>query len=185
MLFKRFTIIFISILFQSLKSSSQVLNFTYNGFHTFSDISTQGITAVTPNGLLRLTNTTILQTAPFHPSPQPSSLLFSLISRHLAAMASPLSLPPPNTSLPYATASQYMGLFNITSNGNDTNHVFVVELDTIQSTEFNDTNNNHVEIDINSLTSVQSSPAGWWDKKGQFKNLTLTSCLGRLRWSYA
>ncbi|CAH2060211.1 unnamed protein product [Thlaspi arvense] len=66
-----------------------------------------------------------------------------------------------------------MGLFKISNNGDDTNHVVAFELDTILSTEFNETDNNHVGIDINSLMSEKSSQAGWWDEKGQFKNLTL------------
>ncbi|KAH0929512.1 hypothetical protein HID58_015239 [Brassica napus] len=72
----------------------------------------------------------------------------------------------PNPRLRYATASQYMGLFNITSDGNVTNHVFAIEFDTIQSPKFSDTDDNHVGIDINSLISVESSPAGYWDEKG-------------------
>ncbi|KAH0850867.1 hypothetical protein HID58_095169 [Brassica napus] len=61
------------------------------------------------------------------------------------------------------------------TNGNDTNHVFAVELDTIRSTEFNDMDDNHVGIDINSMKSVNSSYAGYWNESGQYNNLTLIS----------
>ena len=54
--------------------------------------------------------------------------------------------------------------------------MFAVELDTWQNSEFKDINNNHVGIDINGLTSVQSSPAGFYrDRDGSFENLTLSS----------
>jgi serine/threonine protein kinase len=81
----------------------------------------------------------------------------------------------PTKGLPYSNPSQYLGLFNQTNNGNTSNHVFGVELDTIQSKEFNDINDNHVGIDINDLKSDNSNPAGYYDNNGQFKNLTLFS----------
>ncbi|CAH2071969.1 unnamed protein product [Thlaspi arvense] len=164
MFVKLLTIVFFfSLLSQFPKSFSQILNFTYNGFRPpLTDISIQGITTVTPNGLLKLTNYTVPKTGhAFYTKP---------IRGHGIAF-----VIAPNASLPYATAGPYIGLFNIANNGDNTNHVFAVELDTIRNTEFDDTDDNHVGIDINSLESVKSSPAGWWDKKGQFKNLTLIS----------
>jgi serine/threonine protein kinase len=75
-----------------------------------------------------------------------------------------------------AIAVQYLGLFSGSNNGNTTNHMFAVELDTWQNSEFKDINNNHVGIDINGLASVQSSPAGFYhDQDGSFENLTLSS----------
>ncbi|KAF3542130.1 hypothetical protein F2Q69_00022828 [Brassica cretica] len=188
MFFKLLTIFFSSLLFQSLQSSSKTLNFIYDGFPQRSYISIQGIAAVTPNGLLRLTNTTVQQTGhafynkPIRLKNSPNGTVSSFSTTFVFAIHPRIPglsghgiafVIAPNTRLPYATPSQYMGLFNITSNGNKTNHVFAIELDTIRSTEFNDINDNHVGIDINSLTSVKSSPAGWWDKKGQFNNITL------------
>ncbi|CAI9761996.1 unnamed protein product [Fraxinus pennsylvanica] len=55
----------------------------------------------------------------------------------------------PTRGLPGAFGSQYLGLFNSTNNGNSSNHVFAVELDTILNDEFLDINSNHVGIDIN------------------------------------
>src|SRR5205814_2278783 len=75
-----------------------------------------------------------------------------------------------------ALPSQYLGLLNSQNNGNATNHVFAVELDTIQSTEFKDPNDNHVGIDINSLASVSVQTAGCYDDKTDaFRNLSLIS----------
>jgi serine/threonine protein kinase len=67
-------------------------------------------------------------------------------------------------------------LFNEGNNGNKTNHVVAVELDTIESKEFGDINDNHVGIDINGLHSIKAQPAGYYDdKSGRFTNLSLIS----------
>jgi len=51
-----------------------------------------------------------------------------------------------------------------------------VELDTIQSPEFQDIDDNHVGVDVNSLVSVNSSSAGFYDDRtGEFRNLILVS----------
>ncbi|CAF2123094.1 hypothetical protein YC2023_028333 [Brassica napus] len=182
---------FFNLLFQSQETCSQSTNFTYNdGFNPPTDLSLQGITTVTPNGLLKLTNYTVQKTGhAFYTKPirfkdSPNGTVYSFSTTFVFAIHSQIPIlsghgiafvVAPNPSLPYATASQYIGLFNITNNGNDTNQVFAVELDTIRSTEFNDTDDNHVGIDINSLKSERTSLAGWWDEKGQFKNLSLIS----------
>ncbi|XP_019090657.1 PREDICTED: L-type lectin-domain containing receptor kinase IV.4-like [Camelina sativa] len=196
MFMKLFTIFFFSLLSQSLQSSSRTLDFTYNGFVTeyysnmYNNISIEGTASLTSNGLLVLTNTNFqgtghaFYTKPirFKDSPNDTASSFStafvfainpqipILSGHGLAF-----VVAPSLGLPFSYPSQYLGLFNISNNGNDSNHVFAVELDTIRSTEFNDTDDNHVGIDINSLRSVESSPAGYWDKKGQFKNLSLIS----------
>ncbi|CAN1142618.1 L-type lectin-domain containing receptor kinase IV.2 [Linum perenne] len=61
--------------------------------------------------------------------------------------------------------SQYIGLFNTSNNGNFANHVFAVELDTIQNSEFDDMNDNHVGIDINVWVD--------YDDKGKRISVTL------------
>ncbi|RLN32900.1 hypothetical protein C2845_PM03G19360 [Panicum miliaceum] len=69
-----------------------------------------------------------------------------------------------------------MGLTNAQDDGNATNHMFAVELDTVQNIEFRDINANHVGIDINSLSSVLSNDTGYYhDKNGSFQNLRLIS----------
>ena len=191
MFVKLLTIVFFSLLSQFPESSSQALDFTYNGFlPPLTDISLEGIATVTPNGLLKLTNYTIQKTGhAFYTKPirfkdLPNGTVSSFSTTFVFAIHSEIPslsgygmafVVAPNPRLRYATASQYMGLFNITSDGNVTNHVFAIEFDTIQSPKFSDTDDNHVGIDINSLISVESSPAGYWDIKGQFKNLTLIS----------
>ncbi|CAN1139719.1 L-type lectin-domain containing receptor kinase V.9, partial [Linum perenne] len=50
----------------------------------------------------------------------------------------------PTSGLPDALPSQYLGLFNESNNGNFTNHVFAVELDTIYSSKFDDIDNFYI-----------------------------------------
>ncbi|XP_019090656.1 PREDICTED: L-type lectin-domain containing receptor kinase IV.4-like [Camelina sativa] len=183
---KLFTIFYLSFFCESLKS-----DFTYNGFRPPpTDISIQGITTFTPNGLLMLTNTTMqsvghaFYTKPIRFKDSPNGTVSSFSTTFVLAIQPQTPLVgthgmafvvAPSPSLPLATFGQYLGLFNVTNDGNDSNHVFAVEFDTIRNMVFNDTNNNHVGIDINSLNSAKSSLAGYWDEKDQFNNLTLIS----------
>ncbi|EMS52128.1 L-type lectin-domain containing receptor kinase V.9 [Triticum urartu] len=68
-----------------------------------------------------------------------------------------------STDLSAAFPIQFLGLINATNNGSTSNHLFAVELDTIQNTEFGDIDNNHVGVDINSLNSVKSNTAGFYN----------------------
>ncbi|CAA7059536.1 unnamed protein product [Microthlaspi erraticum] len=88
---------FFSLLSQFLKSSSQSLHFTYNGFRPpLTDLSLQGIATVTPNGLLKLTNATsqnrsrfLYQTNPVQrfSKRQRLVLLYNLCLRHQPSAA--------------------------------------------------------------------------------------------------
>ncbi|KAG6481088.1 L-type lectin-domain containing receptor kinase VII.1-like [Zingiber officinale] len=74
-----------------------------------------------------------------------------------------------------AVASQHLGLFNLTSNGDAAARVVAVEFDVFKNEEFRDINSNHVGVDLNSLTSVSAAAAGYWpDENGaSFVDLTL------------
>ncbi|MED6130651.1 hypothetical protein PIB30_002765 [Stylosanthes scabra] len=76
-----------------------------------------------------------------------------------------------------STAAQNLGLFNFTNNGNSSNHVFGVEFDVFKNQEFNDISDNHVGIDINSLTSLASHDAGYFpdEDHDSFKDLKLNN----------
>ncbi|KAM0994136.1 hypothetical protein ACFX13_009850 [Malus domestica] len=78
--------------------------------------------------------------------------------------------------IPQALHNPFLGFSNPTNNGNVTNHIFAVKLDTTKQIEFNDIDNNHAGIDINGLNSVKSSTAGYYaENNGGFRNMTLTS----------
>ncbi|CAH8382783.1 unnamed protein product [Eruca vesicaria subsp. sativa] len=83
----------------------------------------------------------------------------------------------PTRHLPGVSSDQYLGLFNKTTNGNKTsNNIIAIELDINKDDEFGDINDNHVGININSLRSIVSRPAGYYDDNdGKFYNLSLIS----------
>ncbi|CAA7014392.1 unnamed protein product [Microthlaspi erraticum] len=59
--------------------------------------------------------------------------------------------------------------------GDPKNHIVAVELDTVESAEFYDMDNNHVGIDINTLVSEKAASAGYFDEDGTFRTLSLAS----------
>ncbi|XP_042497649.1 L-type lectin-domain containing receptor kinase IV.2-like [Macadamia integrifolia] len=172
--------------------------FTYNGFKgaVQNGIGLDGTAEITSNGLLQLTMSSsqvkghAFYFSPIHFLNQSSSnggaaaalsfsttFVFAIITQHprfgghgIAFFIAPTRVFPSGVF-----PSQYLGLFNISNLGNSDNHIFAVELDTLQDFEFNDINDNHVGIDINGLESVASAPASYFDNNGRPKNLTLKS----------
>ncbi|KAJ0479224.1 putative non-specific serine/threonine protein kinase [Helianthus annuus] len=84
----------------------------------------------------------------------------------------------PVTGIQNANSAQNLGLFSREVDGNSNNHVFGVEFDVFRNEEFGDNNNNHVGIDVNSLTSVFSGIPGYSrDDGGDSRTLKLiTMC---------
>ncbi|KAF2297701.1 hypothetical protein GH714_002344 [Hevea brasiliensis] len=68
----------------------------------------------------------------------------------------------PLTGIDGTSSSQNLGLFNRTNDAKFSNHVFGVEFDVFANQEFNDMNDNHVGIDLNSLRSSFAADAGYW-----------------------
>ncbi|PQQ08531.1 L-type lectin-domain containing receptor kinase IV.1-like [Prunus yedoensis var. nudiflora] len=173
-------------------AAAEALSFTYNGFQSVN-LSLDGIAGVTPNGILRLTNDTKLSKGhAFYPHPvtfknSSNATVFSFSTTFVFAIRSKYSelsghgmafVVAPTRGLPGAFPSQYLGLFSEINNGNATNHVFAVELDTVRTIEFNDINENHVGIDVNGLNSVISASAGYYPLRqnhARFKNLTIST----------
>ncbi|XP_027118663.1 L-type lectin-domain containing receptor kinase IV.1-like [Coffea arabica] len=82
----------------------------------------------------------------------------------------------PRRKLAQVPSYPLLGLFDTNTNGNQTNHVFAVELDIYQDQDIEDINDNHVGIDINSVISKASAPASYQaNNKSSFDNLTLIS----------
>ncbi|KAI7744548.1 hypothetical protein M8C21_022019 [Ambrosia artemisiifolia] len=80
----------------------------------------------------------------------------------------------PVTGIANTSSAQNLGLFSRTVDGLVSNHVFGIEFDVFRNEEFKDINDNHVGIDVNSLTSVNSSNAGYYDDvDGGFRVLKL------------
>lgn len=168
---------------------SQDTNFIYNGFRSVN-LSLHGIATITSNGLLELTNDTKQQKGQaFYPTPISfknslndsafsfsTTFVFAIASNNPTLKGNGIAfLISPTRGQPGGLPNQYLGLFNDTNNGNATNHVVAVELDTIHSPEFKDINDNHVGVDINSLESETSTSAGYYADSGAFMNLTLIS----------
>ncbi|GLT59341.1 hypothetical protein SLA2020_321640 [Shorea laevis] len=166
------------------------VNFTYNGFR-LANLSLDGLAEVTSNGLLRLTNNTRQQKGhAFYSSPVKlknsangtafsftTTFVFAILSEYPTlgghGMAFVIS---PSRGLPEALPSQFLGLFNDRNNGNSTNRVVAVELDTVKEVEFTDIDDNHIGIDVNGLNSSDSHGAGYFvDGTSQFRNLKLIS----------
>jgi hypothetical protein len=163
--------------FSTVISGSNPLQFVYNGF-TGSNLTLDGSARITSTGLIELTNdTSRIKGHAFYPSPLrfrhsldstvqsfSVSFVFGLLSSFSDIRGHGLAFfIAPSTDFTSAFPIQFMGLLNSTNNGNSSNHIFAVELDTVQNTEFGDIDNNHVGIDVNSLSSLKSSTAGFHD----------------------
>ncbi|EMS56217.1 L-type lectin-domain containing receptor kinase IV.1 [Triticum urartu] len=164
--------------------------FVYSGF-TGSNLALDGNARIMPSGLLELTNGTArLKGHAFHPNPMrfhksPNgtvrsfsvSFVFAILSTDPDLSGHGLAFfiaPTRNSSAAFPT--QYLGLFSDQNNGDPNNHIFAVELDTIQNYDLEDINGNHIGININNLHSVQSHDAGYYsNQSGIFERLALDS----------
>jgi len=171
--------------------------FVYSGF-TGSNLILDGAASVTSTGLLELTNGTLRQkghaiyptqlrfrdqnmTTPAAGGAVRSfsaSFVFGILSGYPDVSANGIAFfVAPTTDFSSAMAAQYLGILNGSNNGNATNRIFAVELDTMKNNEFRDISDNHVGIDVNSLVSVNSTDAGYYPDGGGggFRTLTLIS----------
>ncbi|KAL1825566.1 hypothetical protein DCAR_0313735 [Daucus carota subsp. sativus] len=179
----------------TLVSSDQQFGFTFNGFGP-KDISLDGAAIRAPNGLLKLTNSTSQQGQAFYSnqvrfrnkqsaksgtnassvSSFSTTFVFAIVPEVYRLSAHGiLFVVTPTKSLSRAPPFEYFGVFNPTNKTNATDHVFAVELDTIQNNQFGDLNYDHVGIDINSINSTISEQAGYFDDANKFQNLSLFS----------
>ncbi|XVF05467.1 hypothetical protein REPUB_Repub05bG0174600 [Reevesia pubescens] len=172
--------------------SQEENQFIFNGFNG-ANLHLNGIAKIQSNGLLELTNTSKRQIGrAFFPFPlkfnKSSSNIFDSLSfstNFVFAMVPELTNPSghgmaftisPTMELPGAVASQYFGLFNTSSAGLSSNHVFAIELDSVSSPDFGDINGSHVGVDVNSLRSLESAPPTYFaEDEGKNKSLDLLS----------
>lgn len=159
--------------------------FIYNGFQG-ANLHLDGLANILPNGLLVLTNTSMqLSGHVFYPQPFNLNATQSFSTSFVFAMYPDVEahgghgiafVISPSMNFEQAVPAEYLGLFNLSNNGLPSNHIFAVELDTIQNAAFGDIDGNHVGIDINGLTSNDSASAAYYDAEGQAnRSLTLTS----------
>ncbi|TVU40981.1 hypothetical protein EJB05_14467, partial [Eragrostis curvula] len=166
--------------------------FVFNGFNGTTEWAIDGSAAILPNGILSLAPTNIdtskvrsisrshaFYSSPFQMRNLTDGSIFSF-SATFAFVILPSNPFPyrrfstgdgiafvlaPGTSFSTAPAnygSGAFGLFNLSDNGNSSNHLLCIELDTNYNEEFDDIDDNHVGIDVNSMNSSRSSPAGYY-----------------------
>ncbi|XP_064981170.1 L-type lectin-domain containing receptor kinase SIT2-like [Musa acuminata AAA Group] len=166
-------------------------DFIFNGFGG-ANLTLDGVASITSNGLLMITDETLdTKGHAFHASPLrfrdlsngtvvsfSTTFAFGFISDYTDLSGNGMAFVISHTKdFSKALGSQFLGLFNQSSNAyNSSNHVFAIELDTILSPQFQDIDDNHVGIDVNSLISNKSHTAGYYDDyTGSFERLSLGS----------
>ncbi|KAI8014384.1 L-type lectin-domain containing receptor kinase I.8 [Camellia lanceoleosa] len=167
--------------------------FIYNGFQG-ANLHLDGLAQILQNGLLQLTNTSQQQSGhAFYQLPirfntsssgLPETLSFSTnfvfaIVPEIQNISGGHGIAftiSPSRDFTKAQASEYLGLLNNTNIGFPSNHLLAIELDTVKSFGMNDINDNHVGIDVNSLTSNVSEHAAYYSSsEGINKSLELKS----------
>ncbi|XP_058201949.1 L-type lectin-domain containing receptor kinase SIT2-like [Rhododendron vialii] len=154
--------------------------FVYNGFDG-ANVHLDGA-KIHSNGLLQLTNTSRRQIGrafyqlPIRFDTSSSRLrqdlsfsthfVFAIVPEitNLSCCGMAFAISP-STDFTQALATQYFGLLNTSNNGLTSNHLLAIEFDTLTNPEFNDTNENHVGIDINSLVSNVSATVMYYSNR--------------------
>ncbi|CAN6447899.1 unnamed protein product [Victoria cruziana] len=182
----RIVLLFFYLLHLPKQAASITTNFTFNGFLN-SNLTLRDDSVITSNGSLRLTNSSRKlglgsKGHAFYPVPlqfkNHSSanttlsfstwFTFAIFSQADYSGGHGLAFSvAPTTDLSTAAGGQYLGLFNASSDGNSSNHIFAVEFDTVQSRSFRDIDNNHVGVNINSMISSASATAAYYNDKNE------------------
>ncbi|KAL9293902.1 putative protein kinase RLK-Pelle-L-LEC family [Arabidopsis thaliana] len=156
-------------------SSQQDLSFVFNGFdqdQAGDELLLDGFARIqSPERVLQLTDGTTQEKGSCLLQPS-IRVRFSFISPGVDGGHGIAFVLSSSNDFRKADPSQYLGLFNISTNGSPSSHVLAVELDTVQSAEFDDIDNNHVGIDVNSLQSVFSASASYYSNR-EGKNISL------------
>ncbi|XP_014490660.1 lectin-domain containing receptor kinase VI.3-like [Vigna radiata var. radiata] len=162
-------------------ASSSSNGLIFEGFDENSEISLEGSSIIKTSRLLKLTNrsTNIIGHAfyktPFQmlnkTDPPLEPYAFSFSTYFVFSIVSPSSgsggfglafTIAPSTQFPGAEPGHYLGLFNSTNDGNDSNNIFAVEFDTVNGFKGDsDTEGNHVGVNINGMESRIAEPAAY------------------------
>lgn len=169
-------------------SNSSATNFAFNGFNeSENQIIRVEATVIKPSGALRLTNkshdaighaffATPLRMLQLHTNtsstpapafPQVSSFstyfVFQIVpaDHHRGGYGLAFTLSPSPRFLG-GQGGHYLGILNSSNNGNSSNHILMVEFDTVNGfSENSDSDGNHVGINVNSMHSRASTPASY------------------------
>ncbi|KAK7395076.1 hypothetical protein VNO78_15618 [Psophocarpus tetragonolobus] len=177
----RTLLVFLLFLSLSHQVASNSNHLVFEGFDENSELNLEGSSIIKTSRLLKLTNrsTSIIGHAfyakPFlmvnktDPPLQPyalsfsTSFVFSIVSPNSGSGGFGLAFTiAPSTQFPGAAAGHYLGLFNYTSDGHDSNHIFAVEFDTVNGYKGDsDSEGNHVGVNINGMDSKFTEPAAY------------------------
>uniref|UniRef100_A0ACD5WMU0 Uncharacterized protein n=1 Tax=Avena sativa TaxID=4498 RepID=A0ACD5WMU0_AVESA len=183
------------VLNRAAMAAGEVDGFAFSGF-AGAHITLDGTATITPGGLVDLTSAhERLPGHAFYPAPLrfrkstagavesfSVSFVFAIHPNYRPSQGMAFFIAK---SMDFSSAIdlQYYGIFNTENQGNSSNHIFAVELDTLLNSELRDIDANHVGIDINSVISNQSHTAGFYDDStGFFNTLNLTDGEGTLAW---
>ncbi|CAN6319336.1 unnamed protein product [Urochloa humidicola] len=164
------------------------VDFLYNGFQHAAALSLDGSASILRGGALQLTNdSNNLMGHAFFNSPVQAisgnavisfstAFVFDIVTVGHGGGHGLAFVVAASKVLPGASPEQYLGLLGKNNLGNSSNHVFAVEFDTVQANGLlNETNGNHVGVDLNSLVSNVSEPAGYFTDDGRNISVTLES----------
>lgn len=156
-------------------------DFVFNGFNV-SNLLLDGATITKPGGALKLTNDSNHVTGhAFFPTPirllndsSPSSspsnvssfsttfVFFIASSDQNGGYGLAFTLSP-STNFEGAKSDHFFGIWNEANEGKTSNHLFVVEFDTVDGhNEDADTKGNHVGVNINRMESIVTEPASYF-----------------------
>ncbi|WJX74362.1 non-specific serine/threonine protein kinase [Trifolium repens] len=168
------------LLLFSVTLSSSSTEFVYNRNFNSTNINIYG-NATIQNSILTLTNQTFFSIGrAFYPQKLPtkqnknSSIFLPFATSFIFSISPCKNLPiahgfafifSPSMIINGALSGNYLGLFNRSSSGDDSNHVYAVEFDDFRNEEFDEVNDNHVGVDLNSMVSMYSEPAEFWGGK--------------------
>ncbi|PQQ11140.1 L-type lectin-domain containing receptor kinase S.4 [Prunus yedoensis var. nudiflora] len=169
-------------------ASSQVSELFYPGFKDVAaNLTLTGVAEIETIGILKLTNdTSRLMGHAFYTSPIQfknktngkafsfsTSFVFTIVPEYPKLGGHGLAFTIAPSKDLKALPSQYLGLLNGSEIGNLSTHIFAVEFDTVQDFEFGDINDNHVGIDINSLSSNDSAAAAYYKDSATKQSINL------------
>lgn len=170
-------VIILALIFCPILVRAQSFDFAYNGFNN-SNIIRDGVAIINSSGALKLTNRSynVIGHA-FHPNPVPifnsSTKNVTSFSTYFVFAIVPLEKTSggfgfaftlsPSPGFPGAQGDHFLGVVNIMNDGNDTNHIFMVEFDTVNGhNEGVDTDGNHIGVNRNGMSPTASKSADYY-----------------------